>query len=318
MNSMDKSSSEKSKRSRVRIKFIAIAGIALTLVILLTIVCLYIHGRTRQLTVHLVNGLDVSYTVTIDGRSYAIQPNDHVEVQLSQGQLSIAASGTGVNIPTQTLDLKIPAFRLRNPTYVINPDRVAIFFHNGREYVSTNSRKQSRSTQQIHTAKLFYEFYPRVDFFLQPFPREVSMGLGSGMRYQLTTRFRDLTYTRQQDAPHELSLWLDSIRNMREKTELFRRRLEIQPSFANGLPHTFEPGEADGIAEFLPGLSYVQAGDYWMRMPPKSTAAMEHRRKWDDESSAREFEAAKRRAIEEKQKKEEQGRRNVEALRPRN
>ncbi len=174
----------KGKPARDRSPVVAVAG-SMILVVLLGIGYLllsFVEGRTRE--VHLVNGLDRAYTVTIDGEGYYLPPNETTVGSFSEGTHSVHAQELG--LPEESIEIHTNFFTrvFNNEVVVINPDRVALLVWEETEYME-HVDESARYDYVFHTNEAVYVFSD-IDYVFKEFPEEVQLSSSRTMKSRVS------------------------------------------------------------------------------------------------------------------------------------
>lgn len=156
-----------------------LAGIALVVIVASVYVSLAIV-EAQSRTIHLVNGLNRSYEVTIDGEPHLLQANEAIGVTVGEGQHTIHAKALG--LPEETIDIHTGFFArpFREELFAINPDRVAVLIWEKTEY-SDDTEEEGNYEYAVHTNEVMH-YFPNVDHMFEEFPDEIFTKANREMR----------------------------------------------------------------------------------------------------------------------------------------
>jgi tetratricopeptide (TPR) repeat protein len=131
-------------------------------------------GQSRP--VYLVNGWDQPYTVTIDGQPRTLAPASPTAMRVPEGDVSIEFTDAKIVMPPITCHIETPFFTrpFKSPTFVINPDQVAVLVREEVEYAAAPQNIGNGTPPQLLTGKPLH-FLEGVDYEFKPFPDTVSV-----------------------------------------------------------------------------------------------------------------------------------------------
>ncbi|MBI2193954.1 MAG: hypothetical protein HYU36_18410 [Planctomycetes bacterium] len=137
----------------------------------------YYLGLNR--TVHLVNGLEKPYTVTINGQPVTVPGRGHAEVTVEEGTLDVQVAGKDLHVPSQKVLIRSSVWGRpfhQKDVVVINPDQTAVLVREGTLYSATPQAVSPDTDAEfiVHTGQVFYEL-PATDYAFEPFPSTISL-----------------------------------------------------------------------------------------------------------------------------------------------
>jgi|GEM_PF-6284964 len=114
-------------------KFFKIAPAALVVLLLGYLATCFIMGSSR--TVHLANGLNVPYDITINDESYHLLPYQTIDMKVAEGAIQIDYPDARLGTAPAEVTINTPLWTrpFNDTVFVINPDRAAMFV---KEYVA--------------------------------------------------------------------------------------------------------------------------------------------------------------------------------------
>lgn len=116
-------------------------------------------------TVYLVNGLNYSYKVEINGIAHELPAMGHVAVKVAEGKVRVRPVGQGLGLQGQDCTIRTP-FLLRpvhNRIFIINPDRVAVLFRDNSRYEEGYYNANNKPVSQYYAGRFLYQL-DRVDY----------------------------------------------------------------------------------------------------------------------------------------------------------
>lgn len=152
--------------------------------------------KARGRMVYLVNGLEAPCEVTVNGRAYSLGAGVWQGIELDEGEVLVEAKAGKIRLTPQRCTIATPFFTrpFLNPTFVINPDRLAVIYTEQLEYSTRNDA--APSTYELHSGKLLFELN-RIDFaFIEP-PREMEMKGSKRVKRTAVNVVRDLPLHRR-------------------------------------------------------------------------------------------------------------------------
>jgi hypothetical protein len=146
-------------------------------IIILGLLCWYLiaaytMGQSRN--VYLVNGAGKPYQVAVNGREWSLRPGQATAIHIPEGTVNLEfrdphlAAGT-LTCEVQTSFLTRPFSR---PTFVINPDQLAVLVWQEAVYAETAT--PPRRQPQLHLGETLYTF-KGIDYEFAPFPQTLTM-----------------------------------------------------------------------------------------------------------------------------------------------
>ncbi len=149
--------------------------------------------RQKSRKVHVVNGLDVPYRVSIAGTTIKLHPKGRKVLKLAEGDISVSPNKYDISIPDETVNIQSGFFTrlFDDDVYVINPDRTALLFWEKVEY-SVRVVDDVDYEYAYHCGKLLHRISD-VDYPFESLPRTISTD-SSGAVYKSRLEFlRDWT-----------------------------------------------------------------------------------------------------------------------------
>lgn len=122
----------------------------------------------------LVNGLDIAYSVEINGKRVELPPGARRQVEhVKFGENVISVTGSDPGIHPFTFEVNVPVHRrlLDPPTVVVNPDQTAILLWEQTEYTSGFEGDYRYRLAAGENAYVYQD----IDFFLTGFPDEIEI-----------------------------------------------------------------------------------------------------------------------------------------------
>ncbi len=138
--------------------------------------------------VYLLNGLPQRYAVELNGEIHHLPPGRAVPIEVAQGEdhvLQVASGGPTIEPVNFRIDLPMWKSWQGDHTFVVNPDRLAVFVWSETEY-AVNPDPNAESPTELRTGEAFYT-YEGVDYEFVEYPEEVSLPSSSSrvLRQQL-------------------------------------------------------------------------------------------------------------------------------------
>jgi len=147
--------------------------IALLAGLVFFLVASFIAGNNREIA--LINGLNDSYTATVAGEEYLLEPNDVQRVSIGEGQIPVSATINGIQLPEESHEIKTPflARLFGKPLFVINPDKAAVL--SKQKVVYSEHGDVGEPDYEFFVGESFYRFNG-IDFQFQEPPSEMDLG----------------------------------------------------------------------------------------------------------------------------------------------
>jgi tetratricopeptide (TPR) repeat protein len=131
-------------------------------------------GEARQ--VYLLNGTNKPYSVSIAGNEHSLLPGIPTAVRVPEGALAI--DFPAANVPVEPVRCEVTtSFFTRpftSPTFVINPDQVAVLIKEEAEYAEV---PRPQKAPQVHVGKVLHAF-TGIDYEFKPFPASLKAEKG--------------------------------------------------------------------------------------------------------------------------------------------
>ena len=149
---------------------------ALILISFLLPLGFWIWDSATAYEVHLVGGLDRSYSVEIDGATYTVPPGQAAAIKLPRGQefeVRVVEGGPDLEPVPFTVDVGFFASLTGDVTLVLNPDRLAVLLWAQARY-SENPDPNEELPYEFHTGEAVYSWIG-VDYEFEEFPDEIEI-----------------------------------------------------------------------------------------------------------------------------------------------
>ena len=182
--------SERSEKRERKLSFILPNFIFPAIVVLglmLYIISSFLMGLSRE--VYLVNGLDTSYTVEINGKEVKLLPNIRETVKVREGIIKVDILDLDLepDEKSMTVDIKTSFWSrpFNKPIYIINPDKVAVLQWQETQYAADEKDNEGYEPEyRYYTGQYFYEL-DKVDYLFTEFPESIEMGVRKIRKTQL-------------------------------------------------------------------------------------------------------------------------------------
>lgn len=194
-------------------------------VILLVIVSGYAiasHQAADDRLIHVVNGLSVPYSVSINGQTRKLRPQSVSRIRIAEGDINVSVIDETVPIPDQNCLIRTNFFTrlFVEHTFVINPDRTALFVWEETEY-SEHPGPGSDYSYGYYCGE-FVLSWTGVDYPFQEFPETLSLSSDSSVRKSRVAYIHDwpvpiVAATLSTVVDHEVA-----VEYLRRKVELDR------------------------------------------------------------------------------------------------
>ncbi|TYQ14548.1 UNVERIFIED_CONTAM: hypothetical protein Cloal_0894 [Acetivibrio alkalicellulosi] len=170
-----------SKKNSVNFSFLLpklFLPMLITLVLMVYVISSFIIGLSQK--VYLVNGLDISYSVEINGKKQDLAPMSKTVIRIPEGKTKVNVLDLDMIEPNFEFLIKTPFWsRLQNrPIYILNPDKVAIFLWQETIYASEyilNSLSDYEMPYRYYSGEFFYNL-DKVDYLFKDFPESITVG----------------------------------------------------------------------------------------------------------------------------------------------
>lgn len=164
---------EKAKNRKSLVRFGKIAAVVLVIVSIAYAVWSAMLAKNRQ--VYLVNGLGRSYTASIQGKPYTLQPKSTQKIYLAEGDVDMQITDPAGFVPAERLSLHSPFLSrpFSNSRYVINPDHTAVFLWQKVGYAAGTNRPNDPEFKLAGGQTL--QVFESVDHPFEDLPQSVSV-----------------------------------------------------------------------------------------------------------------------------------------------
>ncbi|MDQ2084979.1 hypothetical protein RBH29_00820 [Herbivorax sp. ANBcel31] len=135
----------------------------------------FLIGMSRS--VHVVNGLDVSYSIEIDGEEIELPAMDTKKINVSEGTTKVNILDSDIGEGEFELDINTPFWHrpFKRRLYILNPDKVAVLLWEETEYsVNDPGDIFHDMPYKYYTGEYFYEM-ETVDFLFKEFPETTTI-----------------------------------------------------------------------------------------------------------------------------------------------
>lgn len=140
-------------------------------------------------SVYVVNGLETSYSIEIDGDKVNLPPKGIEKIKVSEGTKKVSIVDSDIIEGEFEFEINTPFWKrpFIKKLYILNPDKVAVLLRDETIYV-TDDYKGDLSYDDLsykyYTGNNFYEMN-RVNFLFKEFPEEIEMSLDKVKRTRL-------------------------------------------------------------------------------------------------------------------------------------
>lgn len=151
----------------------------ITLILTIYVLSAYFIGLSRE--VYLVNGLDISYSVEVNGERVDIQPMSRKMVKLPEGTIKVNVLYLDTIEKNMEASINTPFWSrpFNKPILVINPDKVAVFLWQETEYVlESEENTDYEPPYRYYTGRFFYNLNS-VDYLFKEFPESIMLREGN-------------------------------------------------------------------------------------------------------------------------------------------
>lgn len=183
-------------------------------------VCFHM-GENRP--VHVVNGLDVAYSMTIGDQTVTVPAQGHLYIQISEGDLKLHVNDAARHIEPATVHISTPfwgrAFNSR--MFIINPDRTAVLTWEKTWYAPEGAATRSPEAK-LHVGSILYDF-DGIDYPFEPFPHSIQMDTNQSAVER--TRVSLLAFDNPLNAPNTIEHYCDRAAAM----QYMQRKLRNEP-----------------------------------------------------------------------------------------
>ena len=177
----------KKKRLFLILKLIGVSLLILPFLIYLVIV--FSIGASRD--VYLVNGLDKSYTIEINGKEKVLAPYSEELIKLPEGTLDVEFLDLNAPEKNFEVEIKTPFWSkpFNKPVFIINPDRTAVMLWNKILYSEEGSQEEFEEDYSFHMGEYFYEF-EKPNYLFEDHPKYIDKEEGT---FTIKTQLVELT-----------------------------------------------------------------------------------------------------------------------------
>ena len=162
------------------------SGIVLAVLLIYSSIAFYM-GTSHE--VYVVNGLPITYNVTVNGAPLTLAPHSAVATRVPEGQVTIDSTNPALLTPRQQADLQTSFwFRpLSRDVVVFNLDQTAVIMTATVTYTSKNSTNPPPTppTPELHAGD-FLHIYSNIYHPFTPAPSQISMKGNSETRRVLS------------------------------------------------------------------------------------------------------------------------------------
>ncbi len=153
--------------------------------IALLLICghlLWAHSLGNRRTWYLVSGQDNSYKVSINDKTYHLQPYSVRTIMLPEGRISVAFRDPDIDIDPEGFTFSTPFFMrpFSSRTLVLNPDRTAVLFWQKIRY-SSHENPHHKTPHRTYAGKLWYNL-DHINFKFKKLPDSISSESSAVMR----------------------------------------------------------------------------------------------------------------------------------------
>ncbi len=141
--------------------------------ILLIIIGIYFFNSmdaAMNRSVHLINGINKTYRVSLNNNTYKLNPNQRLRVIIREGDIAIKVLNPELTIEDQHCSIKTKLFTriFSTDLFIINPDRTAVFLWDKTVY-RNNPDPNSVNPHKLISGRLLYHFKD-IDYHFTDFP----------------------------------------------------------------------------------------------------------------------------------------------------
>jgi tetratricopeptide (TPR) repeat protein len=237
----------KAAAAKKRKKFARVAAVVTVLAAVAYVVMAGIIGTRR--TVYLVNGLDVPYTATLDGKAYALGAKQVQKVMLGEGKHRVQVNAPSGSLPPE--DVNLHSTFLTRPfskdVFVINPDATAILRH-ARVFYSRGGGREPE--EQFQGGRVMWHF-DDVDHPFEEPPQKLMVDSNSGERSRVVL---NVLGPETQMSGASLLLALERELGKPAVATITRRHVQLEPNAAEYFGLLAKTHKPDEIVEFLKPL----------------------------------------------------------------
>ncbi len=176
-------------------------------------------------TVYLVNGLNKTYKVSLNGQTHTMVPYRKRTVEIPLGKFSFESEDLKVKNTTGEFSLNFFLRPFVDHAYIINPDRTAVFLRE-KVYYSTSKNNSKSSDYSIYTGESSYDI-KGIDFLFQKPPKSITMEK-HGVEAKVALTFISDKFSGNES----IAYWNSLIKQVGKKktVELAERILRYQPN----------------------------------------------------------------------------------------
>ena len=139
-------------------------------------------GASRE--VYLVNGVDKTYTIEINGEENVLEPLSNNLVKLPEGTLNVEILDLDTPEDNFEVEIKTPFWSkpFNKPIFIINPDKTAVLQKQEVVYLANKSIFENNDFRASYlTGKSFYEF-EKTDYLFEELPETIMVEDGSAIK----------------------------------------------------------------------------------------------------------------------------------------
>lgn len=174
-------SNNQGKKETSDLSFIApklIFPVLLTLAFVIYTISAFVIGLTRE--VYLVNGLDIPYTIDLNGDSKTLQPMSKQVIRLQEGTIKVSIKDLNTEDKNLSSEIKTPFWTrpFNKSIFIMNPDKAAVLLWQETQYEKyPEANLDYEPPYQYYAGEFFYKF-DSVDYLFEDFPKTITTSEG--------------------------------------------------------------------------------------------------------------------------------------------
>lgn len=167
------------------ISFIApklVFPVMLVLAFVIYTISAFVIGLTRE--VYLINGLDIPYTIDLNGKSKTLEPMSREIIRLREGTIKVDIKDLNTDEKNLSAEIKTPFWSrpFNRSIFVMNPDKAAVLLWQETLYeANPGANMDYVPPYQYYAGKFLYEL-DEVDYLFVDFPEEITIREGSKIK----------------------------------------------------------------------------------------------------------------------------------------